>query len=104
MKYYIMCKKMLGPHQFNQLIENLTEELMKKHTDAMLINDYLKYIEENLKVIVLLAMCEILDIKDQEKEEKIYAVAMQNLLIGTDFNDFKKINKFYIEKIVELML
>ena len=45
MKYYVMCKKLLGQKQFDELIKNLTNQIIKKFSSDIFLDKYMEVLE-----------------------------------------------------------
>lgn len=103
MKYYVMCKKLLGQRQFDDLISKLTKQIIDKFTSSIFVDNYMQILENNIKVIMLIALCNVLELDENEKIEKIALGKCKELLVVDSFREFEQMNKYYINKITYLL-
>lgn len=57
MKYYIICRKMLGDTYFNELVEALLNKIIDKFGVEININTFVNILEINISAILMLAIC-----------------------------------------------
>ena len=97
MKNYTKCKEILGEIIFNELIENLLNNIIVKFSKEINIEDFVKVLDVNISVILLLAEYE----KNTNKHKLINEFNKNTkYLIIDDINKFKNWADKYIKLIV----
>ena len=71
MKYYVMCKKLLGQKQFDELIKNLTNQIIKKFSSDIFLDKYMEVLEYNIRLLMIVSIGNILKLSEAEKTQKI---------------------------------
>ena len=103
MKYYVMCKKLLGQKQFDELIKHLTNQIIKKFSSDIFLDSYMKILEYNIRLLIIISIGNILKLDEEEKAQKISFKENKDYLIYTTLIEFEENNKFFIKKITELL-
>ena len=94
MKYYNMCSRILGKKEFEILVKELTNDITNKFSDEILLDEYAEILELNIKVILIIAISNFLELNTKEKEEKVKAKINK----GNEYmmlNEAKKIEEIY---------
>lgn len=103
MKYYVMCKKLLGQKQFDELIKHLTNQIIKKFSSDIFLDSYMKILEYNIRLLIIISIGDILKLNGEEKAQKISFKENKEYLIYPTLIEFEENNKFFIRKITELL-
>ncbi len=103
MKYYLMCKKVLGEAQFDDLVSALTEQIVKRFTSSIFLDKYMEILEYNIRLIILIAIGNVLKLNESEKKERITLKETDNFLVTDTLEEFENKNKFFINKITNLL-
>ena len=70
MKYYLMCKKVLGQRQFDELIKNLTNQVIDKFSGDIFLDRYMEILEYNIRLIMIISIGNVLKLDEDEKLKK----------------------------------
>lgn len=103
MKYYLICKKVLGEAQFDELISALTEQIVVKFTGNIFLDKYMEILEYNMRLITLIAIGNVLKMDENEKKKKIALEETSGFLVADTLEEFENKNKFFINKITNLL-
>lgn len=103
MKYYLICKKVLGEAQFDELISALTEQIVVKFTGNIFLDKYMEILEYNMRLITLIAIGNVLKMDENEKKKKIALEETSDFLVADTLEEFENKNKFFINKITNLL-
>ncbi len=103
MKYYVMCKKLLGQKQFDELIKDLTNQIIKKFSSDIFLDKYMEVLEYNIRLLMIISLGNILKLSEEEKTQKISFKENKEFLIYPTLAEFEENNKFFINKITELL-
>ena len=103
MKYYVMCKKLLGQKQFDELIKHLTNQIIKKFSSDIFLDSYMKILEYNIRLLIIISIGDILKLNEEEKAQKISFKENKKYLIYQTLIEFEENNKFFINKITKLL-
>lgn len=103
MKYYVMCKKLLGQKQFDELIKNLTNQIIKKFSSDIFLDKYMEVLEYNIRLLMIVSIGNILKLSEAEKTQKISFKENKEFLLYPTLAEFEENNKFFISKITELL-
>ena len=103
MKYYNMCSKILSKKDFEVLVKELTSEITKKFSDEILLDEYIEILEVNIKIILIIAISNFLELEVLEKEEKIRAkiIADNEHMMLDNTKKIEAMYQKYIDKIQE---
>ena len=103
MKYYNMCSRVLGKKEFEVLVKELTDDITKKFSDKILLDEYIEILEVNIKIILIIAISNFIELDEPQKEEKIKAkISVQKEHMMLDNTQKMEIAyKKYINKIEE---
>lgn len=103
MKYYVMCKKLLGQKQFDELIKHLTNQIIKKFSSDIFLDKYMEILEYNIRLLVIISIGNVLKLSEKEKAEKISLEEDKEYLIYPTLKEFEENNKSFINKATELL-
>ena len=101
MKYYVMCKKLLGQKQFEELIKSLTNQIIGKFSSDIFLDKYMEVLEYNIRLIMLISLGNVLQLSEAKKSKKISV--NEEFLIYQTLDEFENNNKFFINKITDLL-
>jgi len=98
-----MCSKILGKKDFEILVKELTSDITKKFSDEILLDEYIRILEVNIKIILIIAISNFLELEAVEKEEKTKAKIKENeeYMMLNSTNKMEITYQKYIEKIQE---
>lgn len=103
MKYYVMCKKLLGQKQFDELIKHLTNQIIKKFSSDIFLDKYMEILEYNIRLVIIISIGNVLKLSEEEKTEKISLEENKEYLIYSTLVEFEENNKTFINKATELL-
>lgn len=103
MKYYLMCKKVLGQKIFDELVKSLTDQIIKKFSKDIFLDIYMEILEYNIKIIMIISICNVLGFSKEEKEKRISLKENKKIFIADTVNEFEEENYKYIKKITDLL-
>lgn len=103
MKYYLMCKKVLGQKQFDDLIRSLTNQIIDKFSSSIFLDRYMEILEYNIRLIMILSISNVLNLDEEEKIKRICLKNEKNFFVAEKLEEFEKNNKFFINKITNLL-
>lgn len=103
MKYYLMCKKVLGQNQFDDLVRSLTNQIIDKFSSNIFLDKYMEILEYNIRLIMIISISNVLNLNEHEKEERISLENINNFCIVETLREFEENNKFFINKITNLL-
>lgn len=103
MKYYLMCKKVLGQTQFDELIKKLTEQIVEKFSNKIFLDKYMEILEYNTRLIVLISISNVMKMDKLEKEKRILLEDANDFFLADTLEEFEEKNKFFINKITNLL-
>lgn len=103
MKYYIMCKKVLGQKQFDDLVKSLTNQIMDKFSSNIFLDRYMEILEYNIRLIMIISISNVLNLNECEKLQRISLENMKYNFIAENLTQFEKNNQFFINKITNLL-
>lgn len=103
MKYYLMCKKVLGQKQFDDLIRSLTNQIIDKFSSSIFLDRYMEILEYNIRLIMILSISNVLNLDEEEKIKRISLKNEKNFFVAKTLAEFEKKNKFFINKIENLL-
>jgi len=103
MKYYLMCKKVLGQRQFDELIKNLTNQVIDKFSGDIFLDRYMEILEYNIRLIMIISIGNVLKLDEDEKLKRISLHNSKKFFVAETLNEFEESNKFFITKITDLL-
>lgn len=103
MKYYLMCKKVLGQKGFEKLVEDLTNQIIEKFSNSIILDKYMQILEYNIRLIMIISISNILGLDEGEKNTRILIKNEENFLLSSSLNEFEEKNKILINKITNLL-
>lgn len=103
MKYYLMCKKVLGQKQFDDLIRSLTNQIIDKFSSSIFLDRYMEILEYNIRLIMILSISNVLNLDEEEKIKRICLKNEKIFFVAEKLEEFEKNNKFFINKITNLL-
>lgn len=103
MKYYLMCKKVLGQKQFDELVRHLTNQIIAKFSCSIFLDKYMQILEYNIRLIMIISISNVLNLNENEKVKRISLKNATNFLVTETLRDFEENNKYFINKITYLL-
>ena len=103
MKYYLMCKKVLGQKQFDELVRSLTNQIIDKFSSSIFLDSYMEILEYNIRLIMIISISNVLNLNENEKVKRISLKNSTNFLVAETLRDFEESNKYFINKITYLL-
>lgn len=103
MKYYLMCKKVLGQKQFDELIMSLTNQTIEKFTSSIFLDQYMEILEYNIRLIMILSISNLLQLDDTEKQKRISLKDEKDFFVSKSLGEFEQKNSYFINKITNLL-
>ena len=103
MKFYLMCKKVLGEKPFEEFITFLTDQIVEKFSSNIFLDEYMLVLEYNIRVIMILSISNVLNFTDEEKEERIFLEDKEKFFAAESISEFQRKNQYYIEKITNIL-
>jgi len=103
MKFYLMCKKVLGEKQFDVLVAFLTDQIVEKFSNSIFLDEYMQILEYNIRVIMILSISNVLNLDEEEKSKRIFLEEKERYFVSDTLNEFEEKNQIYINKITDLL-
>jgi len=103
MKYYLMCKKLLGQKQFDELVRGLTTQIIAKFSSDILLDRYMEILEYNIKIIMLISISNVLELDNTEKSQKICLKDAKEFFVAETISEFIEKNTHFVNKITDLL-
>lgn len=103
MKYYLMCKKVLGQKQFDELIISLTNQVVDKFSSDIFLDKFMEILEYNIRLIMIISIANVLNLDEEEKVKRISLQEVKDFLIVETIKEFEEKNKSVIRKITDLL-
>ena len=103
MKYYLMCKKVLGQNQFDDLIKRLTDQIINKFSSNIFLDRYMEILEYNIRLIMIISISNVLKLSEEEKLKRISLKDTEGFFVAKNLSEFEENNKFFINKITNLL-
>ena len=103
MKYYLMCKKVLGQKQFDELIISLTNQVVDKFSSDIFLDKYMEILEYNIRLIMIISIANVLNLDEEGKAKRISLQDAKDFLVVGTIKEFEEKNKSFIRKITDLL-
>lgn len=103
MKYYLMCKKVLGQKQFDELVISLTNQVVDKFSSDIFLDKYMEILEYNIRLIMIISIANVLNLDEEEKAKRISLQDAKDFLVVETIKEFEEKNKSFIRKITDLL-
>jgi len=103
MKFYLMCKKVLGQKPFEEFVSFLTDQIVEKFSSDIYLDDFMLVLEYNIRVIMILSMSNVLGFSEDEKENRILLEDNGRFFAAESISEFQRKNQYYIEKITNIL-
>lgn len=103
MKYYLMCKKVLGQKQFDELIISLTNQVVDKFSSDIFLDKFMEILEYNIRLIMIISIANVLNLDEEEKVKRISLQEVKDFLVVETIKEFEEKNKSVIRKITDLL-
>ena len=94
MKYYIICKQILGYEIFSKLIDTILLGIIKKFGKEITVNEFGKILEINIDILMMISISNRFPNKTEYVSEQI-EIGLPYLITDT-IEDFKKEMDYYI--------
>ena len=94
MKYYIICKQILGYEIFSKLIDTILLGIIKKFGKEITVNEFGKILEINIDVLMMISISNRFPNKNEYVSEQI-EIGLPYLITDT-IEDFKREMDYYI--------
>ena len=82
MKYYKICRKMLGDILFEKLVSNLIKKISTKFSEDISLEYLVKILDINISVILMLAISDVMNIS----KEKIIVPECRKFLVESNLD------------------
>lgn len=95
MKYYRICRKILGEEKFNELMDKLLNDIIKRFGKEINIEQFVKVLEINIDAIIMLAISK----RCPNKRDRILKELNVSILylVRNTISDFEQWGSEYIE-------
>jgi len=103
MKFYLMCKKVLGEKPFEEFVAFITDQIVEKFSSSIFLDEYMQVLEYNIRVIMILSISNVLNFTEEEKENRIILEDKQRFLAAESISEFQRKNQFFINKITDIL-
>lgn len=101
MKYYSICRKILGNDIFNILVNDLLNRITNKFGKNINIEEFVRILEIHINVLIMLAISINFPHKKNEILKEIKK--SEKYLITKTINSFEKDMEYYINQIAKNM-
>jgi len=103
MKFYLMCKKVLGEKPFEEFVAFITDQIVEKFSSSIFLDEYMQVLEYNIRVIMILSISNVLNLDEEEKSKRIFLEEKERYFVSDTLNEFEEKNQIYINKITDLL-
>ena len=103
MKFYLMCKKVLGQKPFEEFVTFLTDQIVQKFSSDIFLDEFMEVLEYNIRIIMILSISNVLKFSEEEKENRILLGDKERFFAAENISEFQRKNQYYIDKITNIL-